>query len=215
MPLDLSILSAFTLLWIAVVPTPGPNVLMVMHVAVTRTPAHVALAIAGNMVGIALLAGLALVGWAAVLRAFPWLRVGVNVFGGLYLIWLGARLLRRALAGGIAAQPASAQSGAASRDHRRTALLGLVTALSNAQAVLFITSIYAATGILGANAATGLASIAIILCCNASYLSALGWLFQRERMRVAYGRYRGVLDGMTGTLFLAFGGRLLWRALAQ
>ena len=107
--LDLSVLATFTLMWLAVVPTPGPNILMVTHVAITRTPVHVAYAIAGNMVGIALLAGLALVGWAAILETFPWLRVGVSVFGGLYLMWLGTRLVRRARRSGCGeAAPSSA-----------------------------------------------------------------------------------------------------------
>lgn len=211
MTLDLPTLASFTLLWLAIVPTPGPNVLMVTHVAVTRTPAHVAFAILGNMAGIALLASLALIGWAAVLEAFPWLRLGVSVFGGVYLVWVGWKLIRRARMA-PSALPSAAN---APDDYRRTFLLGLVTALSNAQAILFITSIYAVAGILNANLATGLASIAIMLACNASYLGMLGWLFQREAIRLGYARFRRVLEGTIGTLFVFFGGRLLWRALVR
>jgi len=222
--LDLHILATFTLMWIVVVPTPGPNVLMVTHVAVTRTPAHVAYAIAGNIAGIALLASLALIGWAAILEAFPWLRVGVSIFGGLYLMWVGTRLLRKARRSGSAEAVPQSPSGSAgvasgtpdaSADYRRTALLGLVTALSNAQAILFITSFFAVAGVLNANAATGVATVLIIMCCNTAYLAALGWLFQREKMRAGYARYRGVLEGATGSLFILFGGRLLWRALVR
>lgn len=35
------------------------------------------------------------------------------------------------------------------------------------------------------------------------------------RWRVVYARLRGVLDGTIGALFILFGGRLLWRALAR
>ena len=213
--LDLPVLSTFTLLWLAIVPTPGPNVLLVTHVAVTRTPAHVAFAIAGNMGGIVLLASLALLGWAAMLHAFPWLRLGVSIFGGLYLSWVGWRLIRRARTGSVAAASGPRAVGATAADYRRTATLGFVTALSNAQAILFITSIYALTGVLNANMATGFATIVIMVCCNASYLGAIGWLFQRAKMRTAYARFRGVLDGTIGTLFVLFGGRMLWRALAR
>ena len=213
--LDLAVLSAFTLFWLAIVPTPGPNVLMVTHVAVTRSPAHVAFAILGNLAGIALLASLALIGWAAVLEAFPWLRLVVSVLGGLYLAWFGSKLIRRARVGHGMAAPAHREPGDAPALYRRTALLGLVTALSNAQAILFITSIYAATGVLSANIATGFATIVIMVGCNATYLGALGWLFQREAMRSAYARWRGVLDGTIGALFVLFGGRLLWRALVR
>lgn len=226
MSLDLQVLSAFTLLWLAIVPTPGPNALLVTHVAVTRTPAHLAYAIAGNVTGIAVLAALALVGWAAILQAFPWLRVAVNVFGGVYLIWLGARLVQRAWrsGGGAAAPPAASRDESAAlmrgeqdtpADYRRTALLGMVTALSNAQAILFITSLFALSGLLRANAATACVAVLIIVVCNATYLAALGWLFRRERMRAGYARYRRVLEGTIGSLFLLFGGRLLWRALVR
>ena len=212
--LDFSVLASFTLLWIAIVPTPGPNVLMVTHVAVTRTPAHVAFAILGSIAGIALLASLALIGWAAVLQAFPWLRLGVSIFGGLYLMWVGGTLIRRARVRSVASAPILREPGETAGDYWRTAILGLVTALSNAQAILFITSIYAAAGVLNANGATGFATIVIMLCCNATYLALIGWLLQREKMRAGYARFRGVLEAAMGMLFLLFGGRLLWRALA-
>jgi threonine efflux protein len=214
LPLDFSVLSSFTVFWLAVVPTPGPNVLMVTHVAVTRSPAHVVFAILGNLTGIALLASLALVGWSAVLQAFPWLRLGVSLFGGLYLMWVGSTLIRRARMGGASAAPATSDVGETASHYRRTAALGFVTALSNAQAILFITSIFAATGVLNANVATGFASIFIMLSCNASYLALLGWLFQRRKVRAGYARFRGWLDGTMGMLFILFGSRLLWRALA-
>ena len=54
-----------------------------------------------------------------------------------------------------------------------------------------------------------------VLSASISLLAALGWLFQREKMRAGYARYRGVLEGATGTLFMLFGGRLLWRALVR
>lgn len=215
MMLDYSVLSTFTLLWLAIVPTPGPNVLMVTHVAVTRTPAHVAYAILGNLGGIVLLASLALLGWAAVLHTFPWLRLGISIFGGLYLMWMGWRLIRRARTGSVALAPGPLEAGTTAADYRRSAVLGFVTALSNAAAILFITSIYALTGVLNANLATGFATIVIMVCCNATYLGTIGWLFQREKMRAGYARFRGLLDGSIGTLFVLFGGRMLWRALTR
>ena len=140
-------------------------------------------------------------------------------------MWVGVRLIQRARNSGSAtAVPLqSADTGEAvpgngtdqTGDYHRTALLGFVTALSNAQAILFITSIFAVSGVLNANAATGLVTLAIMLGCNATYLSALGWLFQRENMRAGYARYRGVLEGLMGSVFMLFGGRMLWRALGR
>jgi threonine efflux protein len=208
MPLDLPVLASFTLLWLAIVPTPGANALMVTHVAMTRTARHLALAIAGNMLGIALLATLALLGWAAVLETFPWLRLGVSIFGGLYLMWFGWKLIDRSRQ-----PPPPLRTDDTPADTRKTLLLGFVTALSNAQAILFITSIYAVTGILHANLATGFASILIMITCNTAYLGTLGWLFQRESVRKGYQRFRRALEGTMGVLFVFFGGRLLLKAI--
>lgn len=151
--------------------------------------------------------------------------MGVSVFEGLYLVLLGTRLIRRAWRAGDGetgplANPArsaieapAVDSGNTFEDYRLTAMLALVTALSNAQAILFITSIFAAAGALDANAATGVAAIVIMLSCNSVYLAALGWLLQREKMRAGYARYRAPLEGVMGALFLFFGGLLLWRSL--
>lgn len=214
-PIDFGVLGAFTLLWLAIVPTPGANSLMVGHVAMTRSAGDVALAIAGNMAGVVLLASLALFGWAAVLQAFPWLRLAVDVIGAAYLIYFGCRLVGRSMSAGRGAPPGSHGGAAETSDPRRMLLLGFVTALSNAQAIVFITSIYAVTGILDAGLATGLASIAVMVACNASYLAMLGWLFQRAGVRSLYQRFRPGLEAAMGALFVVFGGRLMLRALAR
>ena len=38
---------------------------------------------------------------------------------------------------------------------------------------------------------------------------------QREKMRAGYARYRGVLEGLMGAVFMLFGGQMLWRALGR
>jgi threonine/homoserine/homoserine lactone efflux protein len=205
--LDLPVLAAFAALWVFIVPVPGPNILMVSHVALTRSARHVALAILGNMAGIFLLSSLAFLGWAALLHAFPWLRLAVTILGGLYLIWFGWRLIERAR--DAPTTPIDPRETPA--DFGRTLVLGFVTALSNAQAIIFITSIYAVTGLLSANLATGLAASLIMIGMNASYLALIGWLFQREPVRRGYARFRRVIEGTIGLLFLALGGRMLLR----
>ncbi len=95
------------------------------------------------------------------------------------------------------------------------AVLGLVTALSNAQAIIFITSIFAVSGVLQASIPTGLAAILIMIACNGLYLGTLAWLFQRPAVRTFYQRFRRVLEGTVGALFVVFGGRLLLRELLR
>jgi threonine efflux protein len=213
MTLDAAVLLTLTLMWLVIVPTPGANSLMITHLAVTRPARDVAFALAGNLAGVAALALLALFGWAALLELFPWLRLAVTIFGALYLVWFGARLVRRSLAAPAAGNGAAGADGAGGP--RRMAALGLVTALSNAQAIIFITSIFAVSGVLQASIPTGLVAILIMISCNAAYLGLLAWLFQRQAVRSFYQRFRRVLEGTVGVLFVAFGGRLLLRELMR
>ncbi|MBL8567478.1 MAG: LysE family transporter [Phreatobacter sp.] len=211
--LDTSVLLTLTLMWLVIVPTPGANSLLITHLAVTRPAEDVAFALAGNLAGVAMLALLALFGWAALLQLFPWLRLAVTIFGALYLVWFGARLVRRSLT--PAATAAAEADGAGEGGARRMVLLGLVTALSNAQAIIFITSIFAVSGVLNAGVATGLAAILVMITCNGLYLSTLAWLFQRQAVRRFYQRFRRALEGTVGALFVVFGGRLLLRELMR
>ena len=213
--LDTAVLSTFTLLWLAIVATPGANSLMVAHLAVTRPPAVIALAIFGNVCGVVLMATCGLLGWAALIEAFPWVRSLVQLLGGVYLIYFALRLIRRALS--VAVVNAATPVVQAERQGARTFALGFFTALSNAQAIVFITSIFAVAGVFKANMATGIAVIGIIALCNASYLSFLGWMFQRPKVRAIYARYRWYFELTVGVLFGVLGGRLLfteWVALS-
>ncbi len=207
--LDFRVLAAFTLLWVAIVPTPGPNVLMITHVALTHGRRQVAMALAGNIAGVGFWALAALFGLVVLLAAVPAAAFAVILGGGAYLAWVGIRMMRARRA----PSREDPQGGSPALDDRRAFALGIGTALSNAQAVFFITSIFAITGVVGANLATGIAAVAILLACNAAYLAFLGWLLQRTAARAFYGRWRSWLERAFGVLFILFSVKLLASAL--
>ncbi len=210
---ELTVVTAFALLWAVIVPTPGPNSLMVTHLALTRPWSHVGVAIAANMTAIVLIALCALFGMAAVLVAFPWLKLAVHVLGGVYLIYFGVRLwLRR---DGSSTQQGNSEAYPTDRSpYLTSASRGFATGLSNAQAVVFITSIFAASGVLNASLVTGLACVGVMIVMNVSYLSFLGWIFLKPAPRRVYERFRTVIEKLIGTLFVVFGVRLIVRQLA-
>jgi len=213
--LDTSILAAFTLLWLAIVPTPGPNSLLIMRLALTAGWRDVAVALAGNLLAIASYALATLLGLSLLLAAAPSVRLAVYLLGGAYLVWVGLRLvwagLRRSRQRDISAgaNPAPAEASEPNRESRPF-MQGALTALANVQALFFLTSIFAGVGILRANLATGLAAVGIIVVGNGAYLALLAWLLQREGPRAFYARYRGVMEIGFGALFAAFGARLVW-----
>jgi threonine efflux protein len=212
---DTDVLWRFFLLWLVIVPTPGANSLMITHLSLTRPAAHVAFALIGNVSGILLLAVCALLGWAALLETFPWLRIAVHILGGLYLMYFGTRLLMRMRTGAAAASPVPGNDHVSRTEPLKAIALGFATALSNAQAILFITSIFAVSGVLNATLATGVAVLGIIAICNVTYLGFLGWIFQRESIRTRYQRFRRWFEGAVGALFIAFGGRLILREVMR
>lgn len=216
-PIDLAVLAAFAAFWIVIVPTPGPNSLMVTHMALTQGWRQVAAALAGNTLGSATLATSALLGMAALLAAFPWLRTAIYGLGGAYLVWVGLRLLRRGWQSNYATAAvggAGDTAGLPPMRLRRAFASGLATALSNAQAVMFITSIFAATGVLEAGIPTGLVVVVMLCTMNGTYLATLGWLLQRPAARRAYMRFRNSFEALVGVLFIGFGVRLVLRELA-
>ncbi len=120
-----------------------------------------------------------------------------------------AGLARRTSSKTDALHVAPADAGA-----RQPFLQGVLTALSNVQALFFLASIFAGVGILAASPATGLAAVGVIVAGNGVYLALLAWLLQRERIRSLYARYRPAMEIAFGAVFAAFGVRLVLRELA-
>ena len=213
MHIDYAVLGGFTLLWLAIVPTPGPNSLLIVHLALTAPWREVAIALAGNLFGVIIYALGTLFGLALLLAAEPSLRLGVCVLGGAYLVWSGIRLVRAGLVWRRSASPHVLADGSREVPARNPFLQGVLTALANVAALFFLASIFAGAGILVANPATQLAALGVIVIGNGLYLSLLAWLLQRERPRAFYARNRGAMQLGFGVLFLAFGLRLIAREL--
>ena len=213
MHIDYAVLGGFTLLWLAIVPTPGPNSLLIVHLALTAPWRAVAIALAGNLFGVTLYALGTLFGLALLLAREPSLRLVVYVLGGAYLVWSGIRLVRVGLVWRRSPSAGVLAEGSREVAARKPFLQGVLTALANVAALFFLASIFAGAGILVANPATQLAALGVIVIGNGLYLSLLAWLLQRERPRAFYGRNRGAMQLGFGVLFLAFGLRLIVREL--
>lgn len=226
--IDTSVLLAFTLLWAVIVPTPGANSLMVAHIALSRGRRHMLAAVGGNMIGIALLGGTALLGLALMLETLPWLRRVVTIGGAIYLVYFGLRLIlsdgappnQPHATGGEninagSGAPTSTQGKPANEPLSRSIGIGLLTSLSNAQAIIFVSSIFAVSGVLAANLATSLACVATMIVMNGSYLIALGSLLLLPAPRRLYLRFITPIRRLFGAIFAALGLRLIWRDLVH
>ena len=82
MQIDYAVLGAFTLLWLAIVPTPGPNTLLIVHLALTTGWRDVGMALVGNLFAITFYALSTLLGLSLLLAAAPSVRLAIYASGG-------------------------------------------------------------------------------------------------------------------------------------
>ncbi|MEL6297374.1 MAG: LysE family transporter [Pseudomonadota bacterium] len=212
--IDTGVLVAFFLLWIVIVPTPGANVLLIIHLALTSSARVIAAAVAGNVAAFVLLGSAALLGWSTLLAAFPWLKTTLQIVGAAYLVYFALRLvLTPANQQPVNAPPEGAAD--ATLTTARSFGLGFLTALSNAQAIVFITSIFAVSGVLTASWLTGAAAIAVMSACNSLYYLLVAAVLSRGPARRFYEKHQVTLRRTIGAIFGVLGVRLFARAVAE
>lgn len=220
MIIDPAVVTAFFLLWLVIVPTPGANSLLVIHLAIVDRPSRVAIAILGNVCGFVVLGTAALVGWNAAIEALPGLKTIVRVAGAAYLVWFGWQLWRK---GQVASKtPGVIDRTQVSRDARSMTdtptlghafWIGLLTSLSNVQAIVFITSLFAVAGVYDAPVTTGIACIAVMVVTNATYLGGIAGLLQLGPARRWYRANQALMHKVIGLAFVVIGARLVWAAI--
>jgi threonine efflux protein len=203
----LTILLPIWLLHAAALLSPGANTLLVSRLAAgdrTRSAVYAALGVAA---GAAVWSTFAVLGVHAVFALFPSLRLGLQLTGGAYLLWLSSRLWR---------SHGSALQGRAEEVSDAAAFrMGLLTNITNPKSALFFGSVFAAsfpaqpTPLLQASAAAMIVTNALV------WHILLAWLFSRERIRLAYARQRRVADRLAAVVMGALGLRLLAGALAS
>jgi threonine/homoserine/homoserine lactone efflux protein len=193
------------LIWTVAVITPGPNFLMMLRTSATQSRAATLPAVAGIGVGTTIWGCAGFFGIHALFAAAPWLYLGFKVLGGLYLIFLGSRLLIR-----------SARQGTASLEADSTGLaplaafrLGLATNLANPKSALFMASVFATAMPAHPTLGMGVAAIVLMSGISVTWYVAVTWLFTMPWMTRSYGRIRRPIDRLAGTIFVVFGIRLV------
>lgn len=187
---------------------PGPNSLYVMSVASREGVAAGYRGACGVFLGDTVLMFLSAAGAASLLKTHPMLFMVVKYAGAAYLAWVGAGLLRQAIAnwrGGVTT------SGAAQAEASRPFQRALIISLMNPKAILFFISFFIQfVDPQAAQPALAFLILGVILqVFSVLYLSALifGGVFLasqfRKRQRLAAAGTAGV-----GGVFLGFGIKL-------
>lgn len=177
-----STLIAIWFLHLAALLSPGANVLLVSQLAASDRARSAAWAALGVTVGAGIWAACAVLGVNAVFRAFPALRLGLQIAGGVYLLYVASRLWR--------STGADMNAGARSISSLAAFRLGLLTNVTNPKSALFFGSVFAASFPASPSASLQAAAVAMVIVNALCWHTLLAWLFSRQRIRTAYSRTR-------------------------
>lgn len=187
---------------------PGPDFFFVSQTAVSRSRHEAMAGVIGISLGVAVWAALALLGLQLLLQKLIWLERLISIGGGLYLCWMGLKLLRAALS--KSAQTPSAAPVQVFAGAWRSLRNGLLTNLANPKAVIYFASIFSA--LVGAGVSSGVrwGLWAMVVIETFLWFSFVAVCFALPVMRRGYLRISRWIDGCAGAVFMLFGLHLMF-----
>lgn len=206
---DWSVIAFVMAIYLAAVVSPGPNFAVVSRLAVQGKHAAAGGVVAGVAVTSTLYAVLAMTGLAVVLGQIGWLARGIQIAGGVYLVYLGVMAWRTS--GGQAAdQNPEASLGLRQRDVLSGFRLGSVVSLSNPKTIAFFTCLYAAAVPFDATLATKASILAGGFSIEVLWYSLVLFCLSTDRVRSIYHRWLTWIERSIGTILAYFGIRLIF-----
>jgi threonine/homoserine/homoserine lactone efflux protein len=149
-----------------------------------------------------------LLGLLWLFETFPALAVAVKLLGGLYLAWIGFRIVRASLTGSAAEE--TPVRNAAPLTAWRAFSLGLAINLSNPKSLVFVTSIFAVTQLAEAPLPVGLLGVAIMVAMSVTYYTVCGFILTATRFAHGEGRLKRLVGLLVGAAMMVFGARMAW-----
>ncbi|MFL6074503.1 MAG: LysE family translocator [Mycobacteriales bacterium] len=198
--------------WMLSVLTPGPDFVVIVQYATSRSRRHGALVAIGSCGSILLWATGSMLGLSVLLTRLSWLYEIVRLAGAAYLVYLGARTLwssRRAARRDADAAPAT-DGTAPALDTRlfRAWRVGFLTNAANPKAVAFFGSLFGALLPHDLSAGMRATVIAAIVAMPLVWYLTVAALFGSAPVARLYRRVRRWIDRVTATVLILLGGRL-------
>ena len=214
-------------LWIAGIVAPGPDVLVILRNASLGSRAAGVLTAVGVMTGNLVWITLSLTGVTVLIGQADTLQRLIQVAGALFLGWLGVSGIRAGLAaravpdrvpsaagGGPGSVPGEPQvPPGRSVTPGRAFVLGLVTNLSNAKAIIFFVALFANVVPVGALWWEAALVFALLVAVGLAWFTAVAWVGSVERLAAGFRRHGAAVELAAGVLFLVLALGLLLSAL--
>ncbi len=205
---DLTVVLYVLAIYAAAVLSPGPNFAVVSRLSVQGRRRAAFGVIAGVAITSTFYAVLSMAGLAVVLNQISWLARGVQIGGGLFLVYLGISAWRSA-AKGVEPEVIESRFDVTPREFLSGFRLGAVVSLSNPKSIVFFTSLYAAAIPFDAAMSTKAAILLGGFSLEVSWYSFAVLVLSTRHMRAAYTRWSAWIERSIGTVLAYFGLRLI------
>jgi threonine/homoserine/homoserine lactone efflux protein len=196
--------------WMLSVLTPGPDFVVIVQYATSRSRRHGAMVAVGSSSSILLWATGSMLGLSVLLTRLSWLYEIVRLAGAAYLVYLGARTLwsTRRAARRDSDTPAGVAAPALDTRLFRAWRVGFLTNAANPKAVAFFGSLFGA--LLPHDLSSGMRAtvIAAIVAMPLCWYLTVAALFGSAPVARLYRRVRRWIDRVTATVLILLGGRL-------
>lgn len=187
--------------------SPGPDFFYVSQTAVSHSRREALAGVAGIALGVAVWAALALLGLQILLHRLAWLERLIAICGGVYLCWMGLKMLRGALAAPAGGAPMHAVKLA--NGPWRALRNGLFTNLANPKAVVYFGSIFSAFVGDGTGAGARWGLWMMVVAETLLWFALVAGVFALPAMRRGYLRLARWIDDCAGAVFVLFGLHLI------
>jgi len=186
---------------------PGPDFIAVVRSSMARGTRAGLMTTLGVTMGLGLYAGLSLLGLSAILVQYQWLTWGVRICGGLYLGYLGVRLIM-AKPQSIAIE-AEAGPGEGGPQAGNPLVFGFLVTLTNPKAIVLFASVFA-TAVTDAMPVWVMGAMIALVMASAALWYTVVTLFMSSRPVIArFENAQHWIERAAGVCFIAIGGRIL------
>ncbi len=191
-------------IWFLVVTIPGPNFVAVTQCSMAESRIDGFFIALGVSTGAGIWATASLLGLGVVFIHLPWLYDTIRLAGGLYLMFIGLKIIRAAFYFSLSSVTANQLPVSKYAAFRR----GLLTSFSNPKTAAFFGSLFVATIPPRAPVWIYVVTIALIVCVSVIWYSMVAFFFSIEKVQSVYHRSKKFLDCITGSILLFLGARL-------
>ena len=213
-----SSLLTLTGVWLAVCIAPGPDVVQVMRVA-SRSVRAGLWCTAGITVGIAVWLTASLAGMSALIAARPGLLGLLQLFGGLFLAWMGTQSVRsgvrarRAPSHIVATEDSPAAPVADTEMPAHAFRLGLYTNLSNPKALVFFGAVFAQFIRPEMSIAWTFAVGIWLLALSTAWFVVVTFIVRGVSNWLA--KYSQLIDVLAGVIFIILGAVMVYEGIVH